>query len=74
MFFVVPEASNAFTWMFFDALDVQGPSLIDPGLIWEKSFFMIFLKMLTLNVDEGSCFTIPRINRFEQTQCDSKLK
>ena len=39
MFFMVPEASNAFKRMFFDALEIQEPSWIDPGSIWEKSFF-----------------------------------
>ena len=39
VFFMVPEASNAFKWMFFHALVIQGPSQIDPGSIWEKSFF-----------------------------------
>jgi len=39
MFFMVPEASNAFKFMFFHALVIQEPSQIDPGLIWEKSFF-----------------------------------
>ena len=39
MFFMVPEASNAFKLMFFHALVIQGPSQIDPGSIWEKSFF-----------------------------------
>ena len=71
---MVPEASNTFKSMFFDALEIREPSQIDPGAIWENSFFMIFLKILTLKVDEGSCFTMPRINSFEQTQCDSKLK
>ena len=36
---VIPEASHAFKWMFFDALVIQEPSQIDPGSIWEKSFF-----------------------------------
>ena len=39
MFLVIPEASNALKWMFFDALEIQEPSQIDPGSIWEKSFF-----------------------------------
>ena len=39
MFFMVPEASNAFKLMFFHALVIQEPSQIDPGWIWEKSFF-----------------------------------
>ena len=39
MFLRIPEASNAFKWMFFDALEIQEPSQIDPGSIWEKSFF-----------------------------------
>ena len=39
MFLMIPEASNAFKWMFFDALEIQEPSQIDPGSIWEKSFF-----------------------------------
>ena len=39
MFLVIPEASNALKWMFFDALVIQEPSQIDPGSIWEKSFF-----------------------------------
>ena len=39
MFLVIPEASNAFKLMFFDALEIQEPSQIDPGSIWEKSFF-----------------------------------
>ena len=37
-------------------------------------FFMKNLKILTLKVDEVTCFTIPRINSFDQIQCDSKLK
>mgnify|MGYP003311012887 CR=1 FL=1 len=36
---MVPEASNGFKLMFFHALVIQGPSQIDPGLIWEKLFF-----------------------------------
>ena len=39
MFLVILEASNAFKLMFFDALEIQEPSQIDPGSIWEKSFF-----------------------------------
>ena len=39
MFLVIPEASNALKWMFFDALVIQEPSQIDPGLIWENLFF-----------------------------------
>ena len=39
MFFMVPEASNGSKLMFFHALVIQGPSQIDPGSIWEKSFF-----------------------------------
>ena len=39
MFFMVPEASNASKRMFFDALEIQEPSQIDPGLIWGNSFF-----------------------------------
>ena len=39
MFLSIPEASNAFKWMFFDALEIQEPSQIDPWSIWEKSFF-----------------------------------
>ena len=39
MFLVIPEASDAFKLMFFDALEIQEPSWIDPGSIWEKSFF-----------------------------------
>ena len=38
MFFIVPEASNGFRLMFFDVLEIQGPSQIDPEWIWEKSF------------------------------------
>ena len=47
MFLVIPEASNALKWMFFDALVIQEPSQIDPGSIWEKSFFMKIFKILT---------------------------
>ena len=36
---MVPEASNAFKRMFFDALEIQEPSQIDLGLIWGNSFF-----------------------------------
>ena len=36
---MVPEASNGFKLMFFHALVIQGPSQIDSGSIWEKSFF-----------------------------------
>ena len=39
MFFMVPEASNGSKLMFFHALVILGPSLIDPGSIWKKSFF-----------------------------------
>ena len=39
MFLRIPEASNAFKWMFFDALEIQEPSQIDPWSIWERSFF-----------------------------------
>ena len=39
MFFMVPEASNGFTMIFFHALVIQEPSQIDSGSIWEKSFF-----------------------------------
>ena len=39
MFLMIPEAPNAFKWMFFDALEIQEQSWIDPGSIWEKSFF-----------------------------------
>ena len=61
--------------MFFDALEVPGPSQSDPGSIWGTSFFdQNFLKKSTLYVDQGRSFTAPRINSFEQTQCDSKLK
>ena len=61
--------------MFFDALEVPGPSQSDPGSIWGTSFFnQNFLKKSTLYVDLVSSFTAPRINSFEQTQCDSKSK
>ena len=36
---MVPEASNGSTLMFFHALVIQGPSQIDSGSIWGKSFF-----------------------------------
>ena len=39
MFLVILEASNAFKLMFVHALVIQKPSQIDPGSIWEKSFF-----------------------------------
>ena len=39
MFLMIPEASHAFKWMFFDALVIQKPSQIDPGSISEKSSF-----------------------------------
>ena len=61
--------------MFFDALEVPGPFQSDPGSIWGTSFFdQHFFKMATLNVDQVGSFTAPRINSFEQTQCDSKSK
>ena len=39
VFFMVPETSNGFKLMFFDVLEIQGPSQIDSGSIWEESFF-----------------------------------
>ena len=38
---MVPEASNASKRMYFDALEIQEPSQIDPGLIWENHFLQI---------------------------------
>ena len=73
-----PEASRSiFCHPFdvFNALEVPGPSQNDPGSILDRSFFEhFFLKKLTLYVDEVASFTAPRINSFEQTQCDSKSK
>ena len=49
MFLRIPEASNAFKWMFFDALEIQEPSQIDPGWIWEFFFMKIFKKLTLLD-------------------------
>ena len=38
MCLMIPEGSNAFKRMCFDALEIQEPSQIDPGSIWEFFF------------------------------------
>ena len=45
-FFIILEASNAFKMMFFDVLEVQGPSQIDSGSNGETSFFCISFTFL----------------------------
>ena len=62
---MVPEASNGFKLMFFHALVIQGPSQIDPGSIWEKSFFhqnLHFTEILSPTFMETHMYTHNLVN------------
>ena len=75
MFLVVSGISNQLKNLFSRHPNIPEVPRNDPWQNLETSFFdQIFLKKMTLYVNLVSSFTAPRINSFEQTQCDSELK
>ena len=74
---MVPEASNGSKLIFFDALEIQEPSQIDPGSIWEKSF--VHEKIQNVEpYDEAyfhkNSYVCPQPGQSESTQTSSKSK
>ena len=74
---VVPEASRTISMQIFHVF--WCPEALGSFLEWSwidlgKFIFSWKSSKKKQKVDEVSYFTIPRINSFEQTHCDSKLK